>query len=1046
MKKFYFLLLVGFLLFSVGLFAQTDGGVSIGKGNVLAHDKAILELVSQTKGLLIPRMTSAQRLSIFSAADESAKGLLVYDNDQATLFSWDGSKWSALMSTANLKFSVQGGNLVLTDSNGKSVNIALADLQTGTTSVASTPPAGPAIGATYFNTTDQKMYVYNATSWTPVGNQMVVEDLLTSTSSSNALSAKQGKVLNDAITARIAKVDGFAGDVTGVYNSIIVNKIQGVPVSSTAPATNQVLKFNGTSWMPAYEVNTNTDSQSLSVSGNTLSISGGNSVTLPAGGGSGTDSQTLTLSGSSLSISGGNAVDLSTISGSVPSGLTNPATGAVGDTFFNTSDNKLYVYNGTAWNPVGTDGSTPISAIVPPVGGAGNTYYNTNDNTYYVSNGTAWVPVSGGTSGTSSGLTNPATGAVGDTFFNTSDNKLYVYNGTAWNPVGTDGSTPTSSTIPAVGVAGSTYYNTSDNTYYVSDGTAWVPVDTNTDSQSLSVSGNTLSISGGNSVTLPAGGSSVPSGLTNPATGAVGDTFFNTSDNKLYVYNGTAWNPVGTDGSTPISAIVPPVGGAGNTYYNTNDNTYYVSNGTAWVPVSGGTSGTSSGLTNPATGAVGDTFFNTSDNKLYVYNGTAWNPVGTDGSTPISAIVLPVGGAGNTYYNTSDNTYYVSDGTAWVPVDTNTDAQSLSISGTTLTISGGNSVTLPAGGSSVPSGLTNPATGAVGDTFFNTSDNKLYVYNGTAWNPVGTDGSTPISAIVPPVGGAGNTYYNTSDNTYYVSDGTAWIPVDTDDQTATEVVVTPNATIGLSSSNVQAALEELQGEIATAAAGGMTSVVHDGSLSGNGIAGNELGVSDNGITETKIAANAVTTGKIADDAVTAAKIAADVAGTGLKQNVTTGALEVDAATVTGDGTITSTDLTVTGGDNAAFNNVTLDIKDGAVTAAKLNAMGATDGQVLKYNTTTSVWEPATAIVTTVEDNLTSTSGANALSANQGKVLNDALTTETNRATTAEGTKIAKADAFAGDVTGTYDATVIGNNAVTSAKISDDAVTACQNRS
>ena len=73
--------------------------------------------------------------------------------------------------------------------------------------------------------------------------------------------------------------------------------------------------------------------------------------------------------------------------------------------------------------------------------------------------------------------------------------------------------------------------------------------------------------------------------------------------------------------------------------------------------------------------------------------------------------------------------------------------------------------------------------------------------------------------------------------------------------------------------------------------------------------------------------------------------------------------------------------------------------------------------------------------------MTSTSGANALSANQGKVLNDALTTETNRATTAEGTKIAKADAFAGDVTGTYDATVIGNNAVTSAKISDDAVTA-----
>jgi len=88
------------------------------------------------------------------------------------------------------------------------------------------------------------------------------------------------------------------------------------------------------------------------------------------------------------------------------------------------------------------------------------------------------------------------------------------------------------------------------------------------------------------------------------------------------------------------------------------------------------------------------------------------------------------------------------------------------------------------------------------------------------------------------------------------------------------------------------------------------------------------------------------------------------------------------------------------------------------------ATAPTANQVLTYNNTTSKWEPAATMTTTVEDVLTSTSATNALSANQGKVLNDGLTAETTRATTVEATKIAKVDAFTGDVTGTYDATKV----------------------
>ncbi len=95
----------------------------------------------------------------------------------------------------------------------------------------------------------------------------------------------------------------------------------------------------------------------------------------------------------------------------------------------------------------------------------------------------------------------------------------------------------------------------------------------------------------------------------------------------------------------------------------------------------------------------------------------------------------------------------------------------------------------------------------------------------------------------------------------------------TGDQSAATVPVTPNAGIGLSASNVQAALEELQGEITTAAGGGMSSVVRDATLTGSGVTGDALGIADNGVGTAKLAANAVTSAKIADGTIATADLA-----------------------------------------------------------------------------------------------------------------------------------------------------------------------------
>ncbi|MCK0193079.1 hypothetical protein, partial [Arenibacter sp. F20364] len=94
-----------------------------------------------------------------------------------------------------------------------------------------------------------------------------------------------------------------------------------------------------------------------------------------------------------------------------------------------------------------------------------------------------------------------------------------------------------------------------------------------------------------------------------------------------------------------------------------------------------------------------------------------------------------------------------------------------------------------------------------------------------------------------------------------------------------------------------------------------------------------------------VAASGITANELADDAVTAAKINSDVAGSGLVQNVATGALEVDGTAITGDGNITSSDLTVGGDANALLGDVTLEIAAGAVGTTELAADAVTNAKL-----------------------------------------------------------------------------------------------------
>ncbi len=65
---------------------------NIGIGTATPHPSALLDIASTSKGLLPPRMTTAQRNTIAVPA----KGMLVYDTDLNALYHYNGSGWAAV--------------------------------------------------------------------------------------------------------------------------------------------------------------------------------------------------------------------------------------------------------------------------------------------------------------------------------------------------------------------------------------------------------------------------------------------------------------------------------------------------------------------------------------------------------------------------------------------------------------------------------------------------------------------------------------------------------------------------------------------------------------------------------------------------------------------------------------------------------------------------------------------------------------------------------------------------------------------------------------
>lgn len=117
-----------FLFFTIASGTASFAQNNVGIGTASPNASAILDLSSTTKGLLIPRMTTAQR----SAVSSPATGLLVFDTDTKTLWAYDGAAWK------NLNTSGSGGSLTLpyAGSNASGTSFQLTNTLGGGTAIS----------------------------------------------------------------------------------------------------------------------------------------------------------------------------------------------------------------------------------------------------------------------------------------------------------------------------------------------------------------------------------------------------------------------------------------------------------------------------------------------------------------------------------------------------------------------------------------------------------------------------------------------------------------------------------------------------------------------------------------------------------------------------------------------------------------------------------------------------------------------------------------------------------------------------------------------
>ena len=231
MKQFYFFsIAIVFLLLSQNSWGQ----VKLGDNPENIDPAALLELESTTKGLLLPRMTSAQRDAL--PMDTSPVGLLIYNTDideiqylfEATVTNAKGDKRQVLRWES------------ATDS-----------------SIPLTQPTSPVTGQLFYNTTLGQLNLWDGTQWIAVGGSTTNSGVVSPTISYQTLSLAGSQLTIS--NGNSVDLSTLVTSTTGAVGQQGPTGPQGNPATDDQSLTASALSANNTM---------------------TLAISGGNTLTL----------------------------------------------------------------------------------------------------------------------------------------------------------------------------------------------------------------------------------------------------------------------------------------------------------------------------------------------------------------------------------------------------------------------------------------------------------------------------------------------------------------------------------------------------------------------------------------------------------------------------------------------------------------------------------------------------------------------------------------------------------------------------------------------
>ncbi|MDR7797041.1 collagen-like protein [Riemerella anatipestifer] len=395
------------------------------------------------------------------------------------------------------------------------------------------------------NATNGQVLKWNGTAWAPAADN----NTNTTYSGSTSITLSGTSFQRAALT----------GDVTAAANNNIttVARIQGRNVANTAPASGQVLKWNGTAWAPAADDNTNTTytaGTGLSLSGTTFSHAA------HTGDVTGTTSLTIANNAvNSAKIADGSVSTVDLAAGAVTADKLNQ---------MNATNGQVLKWNGTAWAPAADNNTNTTYSGSTSITLSGTSFQRAalaGDVTAAANNNTTTVAR---IQGRNVANTTPASGQV------------LKWNGTAWAPAADDNTNTTYSGSTSITLSGTSFQRaalTGDVTAAVNNntttvariqgrnvanttpasgqvlkwnGTAWAPAaDDNTNT----------TYSGSTSITL-SGTSFQRAALTGDVTAAVnnntttvariqGRNVANTTpaSGQVLKWNGTAWAPAADD-------------------------------------------------------------------------------------------------------------------------------------------------------------------------------------------------------------------------------------------------------------------------------------------------------------------------------------------------------------------------------------------------------------------------------------------------------------------------------------------------------------------